>query len=259
MSETYIRIDASRDIATITIARPDKRNALTDPMRAALLRTVTAAAADPRTRAVVLTGGGRAFCAGGDIAVLADLKRRGNEAEFERLLDEGREIVRLLRTMPKPTIAMVNGPAYGAGCFLAIACDLRLCGESASFGVPLVKLGLGPEWGGTFLLPRLIGPARTLEMLYTGEPIDAHEALRLGLANRVWPDAELAAHTQAFVARLLEKPPAVLSRLKQAVGATMDLSYDETAVLERRRQMENFASPDCAEGIAAFLEKRPAR
>lgn len=259
MSETYIHTDTASSIATITIDRPDKRNALTGPMRDALRRTVAAAAEDPAVRAVVLTGGGRAFCAGGDIGVLADLKRREDAAAFEQLLDEGRAIVHLLRSMPKPTVAMVNGPAFGAGCFLAIACDVRLCGESASFGVPLIKLGLGPEWGGTFLLPRLIGPARTLEMLYTGEPIGAQEALRLGLANRVWPDTDLAPQTHAFVARLLEKPPAVLARLKQAINATLDLSYDETAVLERRWQMENFASPDCTEGIAAFLEKRPAR
>jgi enoyl-CoA hydratase/carnithine racemase len=184
------------------------------------------------------------------------LKSQENEEGFEQLLNDGREIVRLLRSAPKPTVAMVRGVAYGAGFFLAIACDLRFCGDSASLGVPLVNLGLGPEWGGTYLLPRLAGSGTALHLLYSGEGIGAREALRVGLADCVWPDSELTERTEEYVARIVQKPADVLARHKKAVYETMDRSFAETAVLERQFQMENFRSQACADGIAAFMERR---
>ncbi len=254
---SYILCDIQDSIGAITINRPEKLNALADSMRGDLLTTVERANADPTVRVITITGAGRAFCAGGDIGYLRDLKSRNDEAGFVRLLDEGKAVVKLLRESGKPTLAIVNGPAYGAGFFISIACDLRLCGESASFAAPFVKLGLGPDWGGTYMLPRMIGTSASLEMLFTGEAVSSHDALRLGLANRVWPDAELRGRARAFALALASMPPEVLARHKQAIYHTMDGSFETTADLERRFQLANFRSPASTEGITAFLEKRP--
>lgn len=256
---TAILSGIANGIATVTINRPEKLNALAGTMRGDLLSALSRADSDPMVRVIVITGAGRAFCAGGDIGYLHELKSRNDEAGFVRLLDEGRAVVDLLRGSRKPTIAMVNGPAFGAGFFIAIACDLRLCAASATLGAPFVKLGLGPDWGGTYLLPRIVGTAKALEMLYTGEGVTAGEALRIGLVNRVWPDDELRGRTYELAATLAQRAPEVLARHKQAIYHTMDGSFDTTADLERRFQLENFRSPACAEGISAFLEKRPPR
>lgn len=255
----HILCDISDGIAAITINRPEKLNALADSMRGDLLSILRNVDSDPSVRVITITGAGRAFCAGGDIGYLRDLKSRGDEAGFVRLLDEGKAVVQLLRESDKPAIAVVNGPAYGAGFFIALACDLRLCGESASLAAPFVKLGLGPDWGGTYLLPRMVGTSAALEMLFTGEAVTAENALRIGLANRVWPDAELHARARAFALSLVHMPAAVLARHKRAIYQTMDHSFETTAELERQFQLENFRSPASTEGITAFLEKRPPK
>lgn len=256
-AQQHILCDIADGIATITINRPDKLNALADSMRGDLLSALRQVDSDSAVRVITVTGAGRAFCAGGDIGHLRELKLHEDEAGFVRLLDDGRALVKLLRGSGKPTIAVVNGPAYGAGFFIAIACDLRLCGESASFGAPFVKLGLGPDWGGTYLLPRMVGTAKALEMLFTGEGVSAQEALRIGLANRVWPDSELQGRARAFALTLAGMPADVLARHKRAIYQTMDGSFETTADLERRFQLENFRSMASTEGITAFLEKRP--
>jgi 2-(1,2-epoxy-1,2-dihydrophenyl)acetyl-CoA isomerase len=257
MPDGRIHLEMEDGIATVIIDRPAKRNALTAPMRRTLLEALRRANESPVAQVLVVTGVGDSFCSGGDIEVLKNLKANEDEAGFEQLLDDGKEIVSLLRSSMKPSLAKVNGPAFGAGFFMALACDLRLCGHSASFGAPFVRLGLGPDWGGTYLLPRLVGNAKALEMLYTGTGIDAAEAQRIGLANRVYPDAELNDKVTALARELAARPPQVLARYKQAIHATWDMSFDTTAEMERRLQLQNFRSPDFAEGIAAFLEKRP--
>ncbi len=257
MSDGRIHLEMEDGIATVIVDRPAKRNALTAAMRRTLLEALRRANESPMAQVLVLTGAGDSFCAGGDIEVLKHLKANEDEAGFEQLLDDGREIVGLLRSSMKPSLAMVNGPAFGAGFFMALACDLRLCGNSASFGAPFVRLGLGPDWGGTYLLPRLVGNAKALELLYTGAGIDAAEALRIGLANRVYTDADLKSNVMTLAGELAARPPQVLARYKQAIHATWDMSFDATADLERRLQLQNFRSPDFAEGIASFLEKRP--
>ena len=234
-----IHLELEDAVATVVIDNAGKRNALTSSMRGNLLAALKRADADPTIRVIVLTGSGDAFCAGGDINVLRELKANNDEDGFIRLLDEGKAIVGLLRNSMKPTIAVVNGPALGGGFFIALSCDLRLCGSSASFGAPLIKLGLGPDWGGTYLLPRLVGNAKSLEMLFTGDSISADEALRIGLANRVWPDAELAAKAMEVANRLAAFPAPVLARHKHAVPSTWDQSFDETAAVERRLQLHN--------------------
>jgi enoyl-CoA hydratase/carnithine racemase len=257
MTSGVIDVSVHDRVATVTINRPEKLNALTPEMRRSLLVAVRSCHTNTDVRVIVITGAGRAFCAGGDIEHLRDLKSANDEEGFVQLLDEGRRLVTLLRQTPKPTIAMVDGPAFGAGFFVAIACDLRICSETASFGAPFVKLGLGPDWGGTYLLPRLVGTAKALEMLYTGEGIDAQEALRIGIANRVYPAGELQARVSDLADTLSRHPADVIARHKHAIYRTMDASHATTAEIERRFQLENFRSEQFAEGIAAFLEKRP--
>jgi len=254
-----IQIDRANRVATITITRPEKLNALTPEMRRQLLDALRQTDRDETVRVIVITGAGRAFCAGGDIRHLHELKSAGNEPEFVRLLDEGRTLVNLIRHTPKPVIAMVNGPAFGAGFFVAIACDLRICCEAASFGAPFIKLGLGPDWGGTFLLPRLVGTAKALEMLYTGDGVDAEQAVAIGLANRCYPADQLQSRVMALAGTLASHPAEVLARYKLAIYHAMNGTLETTADLERRFQLENFRSSQFAEGIAAFLEKRPPR
>lgn len=252
-----IHLDIEGAIATVIIDNPGKRNALTSSMRGYLLTALRRADNDPQIRVIAIRGEGDAFCAGGDINVLKELKDNGDEEGFIKLLDEGKAIVGLLRNSEKPTLAIVNGPALGGGFFIALSCDLRLCGASATFGAPLIRLGLGPDWGGTYLLPRLVGNAKALEMLFTGEAVNADDALRLGLVNRVWPDDQLVPKSMELAGQLASYPANVLARHKHAIHSTWDQSFDETADLERRLQLMNFRSADFAEGIAAFLEKRP--
>ncbi|MEW5702724.1 MAG: enoyl-CoA hydratase [Candidatus Zixiibacteriota bacterium] len=259
MTDGHIHLDIRDHISTVTIDRPGKRNALSTEMRVDLLKMLREADCSDRVRVIIVTGAGGDFCAGGDIHVLRELKNADDEAGFARLLDDGKEIVALLRESTKPTIAMVDGVAAGAGFLIAMACDLRMAGEHAKFGLPFVRLGLGPDWGGTYLLPRLLGTAKALELLYTGEPIDANEAQRIGLVNRIWPAAELTEQTRRLAARLASGPTAVMARYKRAIHATWDASFETTAGIERQLQLENFRGPDCAEGIAAFLEKRAPR
>lgn len=252
-----IGVSSAGGVATVTLNRPARRNALDGAMRAALRDALARLGADPTVRVVVLTGAPPAFCSGGDIGTLRELKAAGDEAGFVRLMDDGVAIVNLLRGMDKPTIALVKGPAVGGGCLLAAACDIRLCGAGASFALPFVRLGLGPDWGGAYLLPRIIGVAKTLEMLYTGEGIDAAEALRIGLASRVWPDGEVEKKAAAFAQRLTRHPAGALARYKALLRQSVDASFETSAKLERACQLENFRSSDFAEGVAAFLEHRP--
>lgn len=259
MTTGRIHLDIEDAIATIVIDNPGKRNALTSAMRGHFLAALKRADQNPEIKVIMVTGTGGSFCSGGDINFLNELKSNGDEAGFVKLLEDGKAIVGLLRNTSKPTIAVVNGPALGGGLFIALSCDLRLCGHSASFGAPLVKLGLGPDWGGTYLLPRLVGSAKALELLFTGEAVSANEALRIGLANRVWPDAELMSLSMDLAQRLASLPPQLLSRHKQGIHSTWDQSFDQTADLERQLQLMNFRSDDLSEGISAFLEKRPPK
>lgn len=257
MPDGRIHLNVDGPIATVLIDNPGKRNALDSTMRVDLLAKLRRADADPKIRVIRVTGSAGAFCSGGDLNYLQSLKARGDEAAFNQLLDDGNKITDLLRKSNKATIAVVNGPALAAGFFVALACDLRLCGESAAFGVPLVKIGLGPDWGCTHWLPRITGSAKALELLLTGEIIRGQDTLRFGLANRIWPDAELEAHSMEMALRIASFPAPLVARLKSAVYASWTATPEETAELERRHQLQNFRSPDVAEGVAAFLEKRP--
>jgi len=255
----HIDWSVAEGIGIITIDRPVRRNALTAAMRSSLLERLRSATTDRGVRVIIITGADGAFCAGGDIHALRQFKERDDENGFVRLLDEGCEIVGLLRNAAQPTIAMISGPAQGAGLFMALGCDLRYCNPTANFAAPLARLGIGPEWGGTYLLTRLIGTARTLEMFLSGRAFDAAEAARIGLVNRVWPQQELRAQTLGVARQMAGLPADASARAKRGVWETLDQSFAETAAYERSAQLDNFRSPDSTEGIAAFLEKRAPR
>jgi enoyl-CoA hydratase/carnithine racemase len=184
----YDQIDITEDsgITTITLNRPEKLNSLAGHMRRDLAEALEAAGAERSVRVVVITGAGRAFCAGGDVAAMSDLIERQDTEEFSRLLGAARRVVTSIRQMTKPVIACVNGAAFGAGCNLALACDLRIASTTATFSQSFAKVGLHPDWGGTYFLPRLVTPNKACEMFFLGEIMGAAEALHLGVVNKSW-------------------------------------------------------------------------
>jgi 2-(1,2-epoxy-1,2-dihydrophenyl)acetyl-CoA isomerase len=241
---------------TLTLNRPEKLNAMNGALCAALREGLRRAAADEGVRCVVLTGAGRAFCAGGDIAMLREARLRGQRQELEVMLRSSVDVIVLMRAMPKPVVAAVNGPAAGAGANIALGCDLRIASESAVFAQSFAKVGLFPDYGGTWSLPRLVGAAAATELLMTGDVVSAQEALRLGMVNRVVPAEKLGEETQATVERLLAAPPLAVRGIKQALwGAQLD-DLRRALEFEAQKQMECFASQDAGEGFDAFLEKR---
>jgi 2-(1,2-epoxy-1,2-dihydrophenyl)acetyl-CoA isomerase len=243
-------------VLTIRLNRPDRLNALNVELATALVAALRRASEDASVRAVVLTGAGRAFCGGGDVGVLRDTRKRHASQELAALVGAGKETVLLLATMPKPVLASVNGPAAGGGSNLALACDMRIAAEQASFGQSFAKLGLYPDFGGTFLLPRLVGPARAAELFYSGEMISADECLRLGIYNRVVPFEQLAAETHSAAAALACGPPIAARFVKDRLFGSKRAELEKLLDEEIQRQMECFNSEDCLEGLNAFFEKR---
>jgi 2-(1,2-epoxy-1,2-dihydrophenyl)acetyl-CoA isomerase len=244
-------------VATITLNRPEKLNAFGEDMREQLLAALDQVTENPSVRVLVLTGAGRAFCAGGDVHHMLKLKQRDAEfSELKPLLEYGRAIVTRLDALAIPTIAAVNGAAAGAGINLALACDVRVASDQASFGETFVRIALHPDWGGTFYLPRLVGLSRALEMCWTGESIDAAEALRIGLVNHVWPAASFAAEVARYAARLAAAPQTSVRLAKQTLRAALDRTLNQCVDAEAQAQRACWASDDAAEGLAAFAEKR---
>ena len=259
MSYEFIDVSEDSGIVKITLNRPDKLNAFVGHMRRDLAEALEEAGSDHSVRVIVLTGAGRAFCAGGDIGFMSQLLERQDMEEFSRLLGSARRVVTAIRQMNKPVIASVNGPASGAGCNLALACDLRIASTNASFTQSFIKIGMHPDWGGTFFLPRLVTPNQACELFFLGETIGAEEALRLGIVNRVINPDELEAATQTMAKRLRDAPPIPLAAAKQAVYASEAGDLDEMLRYETEAQMRCFESQDAKEGVRAFLEKRPPR
>src|SRR6478672_565992 len=255
---SYQQIDVTDDggITTITLNRPEKLNALAGHMRRDLAEALEAAGSDRTVHVVVITGVGRAFCSGGDVAAMADLIERQDADEFSRLLGSARRVVTAIRDMTKPVIASINGPAFGAGFNLALACDLRIASSNATFSQSFAKVGLHPDWGGTYFLPRLVTPNKACEMFFLGETMDAAEALRLGVVNKVVQPEELEAETRKLAERLRNAPAIALASAKQAVYMSQAAELEEMLRFETEAQMRCFESHDGAEGCKAFLEKR---
>jgi 2-(1,2-epoxy-1,2-dihydrophenyl)acetyl-CoA isomerase len=246
---------STRDgVATITLNRPDKLNAFTGTMREDLLEALRACEHDGDTRVVVITGAGRAFCAGGDVEYMASLQQSGDTGSFRKLLDAGRDIVLQIATMPKPVIASINGIAAGAGCNLALACDYRIASEQAKLSESFVRIGLHPDWGGTWLLPRLVGRSRALELMITGRMVDAAEALAIGVIDRV--AADLPAETETLARTFAAAPPLATAGIKRALHAAEANELRAQLELEAEHQLGCFQSTDARERIAAFVTKR---
>jgi 2-(1,2-epoxy-1,2-dihydrophenyl)acetyl-CoA isomerase len=254
-----IRTESKDHVTTITLDRPEKLNAFSGTMREDLLATLRAAADDHGCRVVIITGAGRAFCAGGDVEYMSGLQKNGDVAAFRKLLDAGRDIVTQIASMPKIVIASVNGIAAGAGCNLALACDYRIAADTAKLGETFVKIGIHPDWGGTWFLPRLVGPSRALELLTTGRMVDAAEALAIGMVDRVVASADLAEQTSALARTIAQGPPQAIADIKRVLAASRTNSMPAQVELESEHQVRAFLSRDAAEGMAAFFEKRAAK
>jgi enoyl-CoA hydratase len=253
MTFSTLLYDLADGIARITINRPDKLNALNATVIAELDRAIAELERDPDVRGVVLTGAGpKAFVAGADIAEIA---AQGPLEGKARAL-EGQRVFRRLERCGKPVVAAVNGFALGGGCELAMACHLRVAAEGARFGQPEVKLGIGPGYGGTVRLPRLVGRGRALELLLTGQMIDAQEALRIGLVNRVVPVDRLLGESEQLLRAILENGPLAVRACLEAVDAGLDVGLDEALLLEANLFGLLSGTADMKEGTAAFLARR---
>jgi len=243
-------------VATLTLNRPDRLNALSTQITDDLLEALPRLAADAAVGAIVLTGAGRAFCAGGDVKrMAAETAPRSSEEDVARLRSR-MEISRLLHEIPKPIIAMVNGPAAGAGLAMALACDMRIAGQSARFVTAFAKVGFSGDFGGSYFLSKLVGTGKARELYFTAEPLDAAQALALGVANRVVPDAELANVTMDFARKLAKGPRIALGLMKQNFNAAETGTLAALLDLEARRQVETGQTADHKEAARAFVEKR---
>jgi 2-(1,2-epoxy-1,2-dihydrophenyl)acetyl-CoA isomerase len=244
-------------VATLTLNRPERLNALSTPMLDGLIEALPRLAADPAVGVVVLTGAGRGFCAGGDVKSMAEgSSQLGLDDAAQRL--RGRmEVSRLLHEIPKPTIAMINGPAAGAGLAMALACDLRIASESARLITAFAKVGFSGDFGGSYFLSKLIGTGRARELYYLGEQLDAATALALGVVNTVVPEFELLDATMALAQRLAQGPSVALGLMKRNFNAAETGSLSELLDLEALHQVQAARTEDHREAARAFVEKRP--
>jgi len=245
-------------IATLTLNRPDRLNALSTSILDGLLEALPRLAADPAVAVVVLTGAGRGFCAGGDVKSMAEGTSPLNVEDAVQRLRGRMEVSRLLHEIQKPTIAMVNGAAAGAGLAMALACDLRVASESARFITAFVKVGFSGDFGGSYFLSKLVGTGKARELYYTGESLDAGQALALGVVSAVVPDAELQSATMALARRLAGGPGIALGLMKENFNAAECGTLSELLDLEALNQVKTSRTEDHREAARAFVEKRPA-
>ena len=256
MSYQTMLFEIKDGIAFVTLNRPDKLNALNDQVMLELADAAERIATDPDIKGAILTGSGpKSFVAGADIG---DLSRQGpfdGKARAQR----GQAVLRRLETCGKPVIAAINGFALGGGCELAMACHIRIASENAKFGQPEVKLGIAPGYGGTQRLPRLVGKGVAMQLILTGEMIDAQEAYRIGLVNKVVPAADLLAECEKLMRGILAMGPLAVRLAMEAVDQGLEMTLDEGLLLEANHFGLLAATADMKEGTAAFLEKRAAK
>lgn len=253
-----ILLDVDQHVATVTLNRPEKLNALNSELMDSLVPLVERLAADDEVRCVVVTGSGRGFCAGGDIGAMSSGEALPMQQNPVERLRRREEVSRLLHEMPKPTIAMVNGAAAGAGLSIALACDLRIAAESARFTTAFVKVGFSGDYGGTWMLQRLVGTAKARELYFTGDIIDAREAERIGMVNRTVPDDHLVPETRALAERIAKGPPIALARMKSNMNLGIGSDYSALLDAEAEGMIMTGTTEDNREALKAFLEKRQA-
>jgi 2-(1,2-epoxy-1,2-dihydrophenyl)acetyl-CoA isomerase len=243
-------------VTWVTLNRPERLNAFAGTMRTDLLEALAAAAEQVDTRVIVITGAGRAFCAGADVQAMQQLLEANDERGFATLVEAGMRVVLRIRSAPKLVVAVINGVAAGAGAALAAACDLRIAADDAQIGFSFNRIALHPDWGSSYTLPRLVGPGRAAELVYTGRMVSAHEALQLGLLDRVAPAASFQAAAADWVAELATKPPLAIAAAKQSLERTLASDLHTMLAAEGTAQLNCFRSRDVREGLAAFREKR---
>src|SRR6266568_3887295 len=246
---SQVLIETQDGVQTITLNQPAKFNALSNAMLKELNEAMRTAERDANVRTIVLTGAGKGFSSGADISEF-DLSNGGMDAG-EYLRRNYNPLVTRLHNLEKPVLAAVNGVAAGAGLSLALACDVRYAAESARLVVAFIRIGLVPDAGLLYFLPRLLGPAKTLELSWTGDPIGAQEAYVLGMLNKVLPDDQVLSHTQSVAARLAQAPPKALGLIKRAVNQSHELPFERVLELEANYQTLASGDPAFAEGVAA--------
>ena len=251
-----VLLSVADGVGTITLNRPDKLNAFASTMRQEVVQAVEVMTAHPDVRAVVITGACRAFCAWADIGYMKAFIPPHHPQPFRALVQPARRGVPATPTAPHPGSPSVNGAAAGGGANLALSCDIRIASDRASIGQTFNKIGLHPDWGGTYFLPRLVGPAKAFELISTGEMVPATEAHRIGLFNRVVPHELLAEETSSLARRLAAKPPLALALAKQALHQSDVADLNHMLDVELDHQLRCFESHDTVEGLNAFLEKR---
>jgi 2-(1,2-epoxy-1,2-dihydrophenyl)acetyl-CoA isomerase len=242
-------------VAVLTLNRPESLNALSDGIRLGLAEALTRLGSDSSVGCIVLTGAGRGFCAGGDVKTMAGRSERGFEERAEGLMQSAR-VPMMMHTLAKPIVGMINGVAVGAGLSIAAACDIRVAARSARFGTGFIKVGLSGDWGGTWTLTRLVGTAKARELFFTGDIIDAEEALRIGLVNSVVEDAGLREAAMAMARRIASMPRVALLYTKRNLGAAETGDFAASLELEAFNQARCSQTEDHREAVRAFKEKR---
>jgi 2-(1,2-epoxy-1,2-dihydrophenyl)acetyl-CoA isomerase len=252
-------IEQAKDgVAVLTLNRPDRLNAMSRPMLDALLEALPRLAEDPAVGVVVLTGAGRGFCAGGDVKAMAEGTELGGQTMEEKAqaLRSRMETSRWLHEMPKPTIAMMRGPAAGAGLSLAMACDMRIASDTVKLGTAFARVGYSGDFGGSYYLTQLVGTAKARELYFTADLLDAQQALGLGLVNRVVADARLEEETMALASRLARGPRVAYRYMKRNMNAAESASLKEMLDLEAWNHTRTGMTEDHREAARAFVEKR---
>jgi 2-(1,2-epoxy-1,2-dihydrophenyl)acetyl-CoA isomerase len=260
MTYEQLIVDREGSVAVVRMNNPDRLNALSPVLTRELMDALGEIRDDGEVRAVVLTGEGRGFCAGADLTALQEPYLRGERPQLSTFLRDGyNRLIPLLTDTPKPVIAAVNGVVAGAGNSLALACDYRIAADTASFSSAFVRIGLIPDAGSCYFLPRTVGMAKALELALLSEKVDAHAAADIGLVNRVVPADTLMKEAMDLAARLAELPTAAIGLTKRIFRDSGQLGLEETMDREAEVQDEAAATDDHIEGVLAFLEKRPAQ
>lgn len=258
MTYSNITLECAEGIGRLTIDRPDKLNALDKATGAELFDAVERLRDDSTVRAIVLTGAGRAFSAGGDVREMSRADEMP-EGFFEELLQTLNRTVLALCEMPKPVIAAVNGIAAGLGFNLALAADIRIAARNAEFTQAFLKIGLIPDGGGTYLLPRIVGWARATELILSARTVSSEEALRLGIVHEVVDDDEFPESVETWARRLADGPTAAIGRVKQLLAHSLTADLKSQLRYEREMQIASGTTADFREGVTAFAERRPPR
>ena len=259
MNASGILAERDGNVGWIRINRPERLNAFSGTMRDDLDAALADMESETGVRCVVITGVGRAFSTGGDVSFMKELIEAHDVEQFEGIVRAGARVVQRIDDMTKPVIAAINGPAAGAGACLALACDARIASETASIGFGFLRVGLHPDWGGSYFLPRLVGPSLAAEFTYTGEMINAERGEKLGIFNRVVPAKDLEAVVRTLAGQLAAAPTAISTDLRRTLRHSLEMTLPEVLEAEVQAQLRAFQNSDFKEGIDSFLEKRAPR